>query len=277
MNSGEWMESIQRQLTELTDKYRGLFGASSGSDLSVLGTLSFSAEFNGVLLEDEYAVEIAIPPGYPQILPIAKETGGRIPRDFHTYSDEILCLGSPIETIMTFRKRETLIGFVEDLLIPFLYGFSYRERYGVMPYGELSHGINGILESYKGLFHVDDVLAVIAFLKILADDNYRGHIDCPCRSGLRLRNCHGDIMRELRNYLDPGEFLKESLTALHALKQNGQDIPLSLIPQTLIKRFRKYGKGNKLIFPNHFDSSSPIRHTDYSILYIATFIFLLTS
>lgn len=240
MDSKECLESIQQQVNELTEKYRGLHCTSSGLDLSVSGNLIFSAQYNGVSVEDEYVVEISIPRGYPSILPTAKETGGRIPKDFHTNPDETLCLGSRIEMRMKFHERESLIGFVEDLLIPFLYGFSYREKYGEMPYGELPHGIDGVLKSYQALFHVDDDLAVIAFLKILADDNYRGHISCPCGSNIKLRNCHGNIVRELQNFQSPEEYLQESIHALYCINQQSKIIPPALIPQTFIKRMRRH-------------------------------------
>lgn len=240
MNSVEWLESIQQQVNELTEKYRGLHCVSSGLNLSASGKLTFSAQYNGVSVEDEYMVEITIPQGYPGILPSAKETGGRIPKDFHKHPDETLCLGSRIEMRIKFRERESLIGFVEDLLIPFLYGFSYREKYGEMPYGELPHGIEGVLKSYQTLFHVNDDLTAIAFLKILADQNYRGHMECPCGSGLKLRNCHGGVVKGLMNYQSAEEYLQESIYALCCMKQQGKIIPPALLPLTFIKRMRRH-------------------------------------
>jgi len=242
MNIEEWSKLVHRQIAELTEKYIGLSYVSSSPRLSVLGNLSFSAQYNGVSIEDQYTVEIVIPADYPKILPAVKEIGGRIPKEFHTYSDDTLCLGSPLEVNMKFRKQETLLGFVEDLLVPFLYGYSYKEKYGEMPYGELSHGMNGILESYKGLFLVDDDMAVIAFLKILADDNYRGHISCPCGSNAKLRNCHGNTLRELKNYQKPDEYLNESLSILHFMKQEGHCIPLALLPRSIVNKIRKLPK-----------------------------------
>ena len=212
---------------------------------SVSGKLSFSAQYNGVSIQDEYIVEITVPEDYPEILPTAKEIGGRISKDFYTYPDNTLCLGSPIETRIKFRKQETLLGFVEDLLIPFLYAYSYREKCGEMPYGELSHGVNGILESYKGLFQINDDLAVMAFLKILADDNYRGHMSCPCGSNIKLRNCHGNIVRELQNFQSPGEYLNESVSILCFMKDKGQDISFALFPRAMVDKIKKYAKSIK--------------------------------
>ncbi len=240
MNIKKFPELAHQQIADLTERYRGLSCVSSSFSLAVSGKLSFSAQYNGVSIQDEYVVEITVPEDYPEILPTAKEIGGRISKDFHTYPDNTLCLGSPIETRIKFSKQETLLGFVEDLLIPFLYAYSYKEKCGEMPYGELSHGVNGILESYKGLFQINDDLAVIGFLKILADDNYRGHISCPCGSNIKLRNCHGDIVRELQNFQSPEQFLQESIHVLYCMKQQSKTIPSALLPQTLIKRVRRH-------------------------------------
>lgn len=245
MNIKEQAELVHQQIDDLTEKYSELSCVSSSSPLAVSGKLSFSAHYNSVSIRDEYTVEIAVPEDYPKTLPTAKEIGGRISKDFHTYPDNTLCLGSPIETRIKFRKQETLIGFVEDLLIPVLYAYSYREKYGEMPYGELSHGVNGILESYKGLFQINDDLAVIAFLKILADDNYRGHISCPCGSNIKLRNCHGNIVRELQNFQSPGEYLNESVSILCFMKDKGQDISFALFPRTMVDKIKKYAKSIK--------------------------------
>lgn len=242
MNIEEWSALVHQQIAELTQKYSGLRCEGNSSHPSVSGNLSFSAQYNGRSIEDEYSVEIMVPKDYPQILPTAKVIDGKVPKDFHTYPDNTLCLGSPIEMRMKFRKRETMLGFVEDLLIPFLYSCSYREKYGGMPYGELSHGMDGILESYKGLFRIDEDWAVMAFLKILADDNYRGHISCPCGSNVKLRNCHGKILRELKNYQSPDEYLNESLAILYFMKEKGQDIPPALFPNAIVDKIKNYAK-----------------------------------
>ena len=64
----------------------------------------------------------------------------------------------------------------------------------------------GILEYYKELFSVQDGWQVLGLLKILADDNYKGHTLCPCGSGQKLRNCHGNLLREIKEYQKPADF-----------------------------------------------------------------------
>jgi hypothetical protein len=186
----------------------------------VSGDLSFSRTFNGHRIDDEYSVAIIIPTDYPENPPKVRETKDRIPKDFHHYQNDSLCLGAPLGVKMEFQKDPTLVGFVNSCLIPYLYSFSYKQKYGEMPFGELSHGALGILEFYQELFDLKDVKAVMGLINILAEDNYRGHIGCPCGSGKRLRSCHGEILREIKELQPPAAFKNEYNYIIGALVEN---------------------------------------------------------
>jgi len=188
--------AIIQEISELIATYSGLsYWSDDNGNYIVFGKLIFKATYNEKSIKEEYDVEIIINDKYPDSLPSVKEIGHRIPRDFHQYKEEgLLCLGAPLDMKRQFNKKRTLLGFVENLIIPYLYSYSIKENKGIMPYGELSHGVEGILESYKELLGIDNDFVVLRFLKILSDDNYRGHIDCPCGSNKKLRNCHGNIL-----------------------------------------------------------------------------------
>lgn len=175
----------------------------------VRGQLKFSRAYLKQNIEDEYSIEILIPQDYPLVLPKTFETGGRIPRDFHQYQDGSLCLGAPLATKQKFRKQPSLFGYVEGSVIPYLYSYSYKCKFGKLPFGELSHGGKGILEYYQEVFSVRDPRRVRKFLQILADGNYRGHSRCPCGTGKRLRSCHGELLLELMLLQTPAEFHAE--------------------------------------------------------------------
>lgn len=175
----------------------------------VRGKLKFSRTHLKQNIEDEYSVEMLIPQDYPLVLPTVFETGDRIPRDFHQYQDGSLCLGAPLATKQKFRKRPSLLGYVEECVIPYLYSYSYKSKFGKMPFGELSHRGKGILEYYQDVFSVRDTRRVRRFLQILAGGNYRSHLRCPCGSGKRLRSCHGELLLELMKLGTPEEFYTE--------------------------------------------------------------------
>jgi hypothetical protein len=188
---------IADQFTELVKKYSGLLLLQKGGVFTITGLLSFSAKFNANLLTDEYSIEIRIPNDYPDSLPSVFEMGNRIPNDFHKNPDKSLCLGAPLALRRTFLNNPSLIGFIENCIIPHLYLCSYKSEFGLLPYGELSHGWQGILEYYQNMFKVFDEWKVLRMLKFLIESDYRAHSRCPCGSRKRLRECHGGLMKNL--------------------------------------------------------------------------------
>lgn len=168
--------------------------------------MKFAARYADYEITDEYSVEIVIPDEYPNAVPKALEIDNRIPKDFHHYLDGSLCLGAPLAVKHTFSKNPTLAGFVVNCFIPYLYSFSYKCRFGKMPFGELSHNGYGILEYYRELFGLENHRPILQLLKIIIDDKYRGHTRCPCGSGKRLRACHGKTLLEIKTLQSKSEF-----------------------------------------------------------------------
>ena len=53
--------------------------------------------------------------------------------------------------------------------------------------------------SKRELFNVKEWGQVFDIMHFIANFSYRGHLLCPCGSGKRLRNCHGDILMKVMN------------------------------------------------------------------------------
>jgi hypothetical protein len=187
---------IEAHFTELIKKYDQLTLVCSDGKHIVQGLLEFKASYNDISIRDSFHIKLLIPSDYPNTPPVAMETAGRIPKRFHSNHDG-LCLAAPIEIHRKFSDNPTLLGFVNDLLIPYLYAFSYWEKHGVMPFGELSHGNKGIMEYYLEFFNVHSESAVLNLLKILATKDYNERHKCPCGSGMTIRNCHGESLMKL--------------------------------------------------------------------------------
>ena len=232
---------IQNHFTELTKQYSGLTLADGDYGTWIVqGALSFSATYEGLTIKDKFQIELYIPEDYPDTHPVAKETDGRIPKEFHTNPDGSLCLGAPLEVRMKFAKKPTLLGFVSEQVIPFLFSFCYWQRHGKMPFGELSHGGEGILEYYAQLFNVTSDIIALELLKVLAEDNYRGHHDCPCGSGRRVRHCHGELLRKIGTYQSQDEFLYDYVQCLTHLQESGQKLPKTLLSKKLMNRLKRF-------------------------------------
>lgn len=84
-----------------------------------------------------------------------------------------------------------MLEFVE----PYFFSYEYYQRFGCFPFGERSHGIEGVLQSFGDVFQETDNIKVCKILKFIYSDRYRGHLPCPCGSGKKMRACHGDSIK----------------------------------------------------------------------------------
>jgi hypothetical protein len=171
--------------------------------LRIKGVLPFKAEADGLeRIEDEYLVDIVVPPSFPRDLPAVTETAGRIPRRFHTNPDRSLCLGSPTRQRLALGHSQTLSTFVEQVLIPYLYGFSFRERHNFLPFGELAHDKEGLIEDFANLFGETEDWSVLEMVRLTGlKKRHANKQPCPCGSGRRVGKCHHLRLNALRNQL----------------------------------------------------------------------------
>jgi len=182
---------------------------NEGGGWLLWGSIHFLAVHEKTPVDDFFYVKIIIPSNYPNKIPEVYEVGGRIPPSFHTYRNGSLCLGAPIKVGRSFNDKKTLLGFIEKCLIPYLYNFSYFEKGGELPFGELRHGHVGIIQCYKDEFQTNDINLIIDFLTILAQYDFPGYIDCPCHSGKKLWKCHGNKILDLKRIQLPENFAAE--------------------------------------------------------------------
>lgn len=244
--SNEKKQLLEQQVVKLNQKFPGfVYNQNDDRDL-VSGILPFCVTYNDRTIKDEYEIEILIPDDYPDRPPTVKETKGKIPEEFHRIkdADNTLCLGAPIAVAKKFKENSCLLYFVEHQVVPYLFSCSYHKEYGEMPYGELPHGGEGILKHYQETFSIGDELGVLGLLRILADNDYRGHHSCPCGSGKRIRRCHGNILRDIKRYQSPDDFLYEYKQVWMHIRSSEREIPESFISENLLKSFKNEKQKN---------------------------------
>lgn len=207
-------------------------------DCVITGVLSFTSNLESGEITDSYEVRIHVTRDYPQEMPTVLEIGGRIPKEFHRNSDGSLCLASRVQARLTFETEKTLLGFIRNLIVPFLYSYSYFERFGTMPFGELKHGGEGLLEDYMVRFKIRSPRTTMLLVAILAEKSYRGHHACPCQNGEILRRCHGTILRALSSIQRPQEFLHDLLDMVVFVQRNDH---LELPKEFTKERIRAWG------------------------------------
>ncbi|BBO78287.1 hypothetical protein DSCW_57040 [Desulfosarcina widdelii] len=230
---------VRKHFEELHQFYRELVLDETDTGLwTIRGELKLSASYNEEYIQDSFHVEILIPPDYPESVPIVWETEGRIPNGFHKYRSKALCLGPPLQVKMKFRENPTLLGFVENLLIHYLFGRCSYEKNGVVPFGEYSHE-RGMLDSYKEAFHLQTDIQALQMVKLIAEGKYKGHLTCPCGSGKRIRHCHGPQLIKISQFQRRSEFYEDYFTCIMEYIRGGNELPLFFRNKKLEKRLAK--------------------------------------
>lgn len=163
------------------------------------GELAFDRVFNDVRIQDRYAIEISLPSGFPVSLPSVKEIGGRIPVSFHHLDDRHLCLGSPFRIYLAMQENPSVLAFIEGWVVPYLYGFSHKELYGTLPFGELEHGFEGLIVDLQHIFGVMTEGACLEMLKLAGlSRRMANRQTCPCGSKRRTGRCHNRQINAFR-------------------------------------------------------------------------------
>jgi hypothetical protein len=154
---------------------------------------------------DRYQVSIDVPVDYPRSLPIVREVGGRIPwkADFHVNSDGVACVLLPDDRWRCFPEGAPFVRFLEGPVHDFFLGQSLVALGEEWPFGQWSHGAEGVREYYQWLLQTEDLGTIVRFLQVLARLNWKGHLDCPCGSGKKIRRCCHSKTLDLRNKIPP--------------------------------------------------------------------------
>ena len=193
-------EELAAQITELQTVHDGLTEIEEREhEIAVSGALSFEGSHDRLAtITDTFEIDLLIPEGYPDRLPRVRETGAKIAGDYdHVYADGRLCLAVPVEERRIFGQQPSLLGFVNGLVVPYLYGYCHWRRYGKHPFGEQKHGAEGIVQYYVERLRLKDDIAALSVVAFLFEYGYRGHHACPCGNGQIVRKCHGSVLREL--------------------------------------------------------------------------------
>lgn len=152
-----------------------------------------------VEIDEQYALKLEVPRGFPRALPRVFETGGKVPMTFHRNPDTSLCLGSPISQRFAIEREPTIGGFIDRVIVPYLYSHAYFVRFGRVPFGELAHGAPGLEDDVRRIFRLPSRTNAGEFLRLASlKRRHANKQPCPCRSGLRLGRCHAAAVHHAR-------------------------------------------------------------------------------
>ena len=184
------------------------------------GKFDFSAEHSiKGSVSDSFRLQILIPKNFPQSLPLVRETEGRIPgpghseqEKFHVNPDGTFCLGAPLRLKLAISKNPTLCQFAEQCIVPYLFAVSRKLETGLdFAFGELPHGVDGIMVDYKNILELESEEGVRSALKLLGmKKRIANKYPCPCNCGKRLGRCSfRSALNDLRQVIGRSSFRSE--------------------------------------------------------------------
>ena len=172
----------------------------------ITGNIHIEYICNDEFIKDDFNIQIRI---FNDDLPQVWEISNKIRKGYpHLYEDRRLCLATDLEQRL-YLENHTFLDWIKEYVEKYFVSYIYYKRYGVFPFGEHSHGEKGIYEFLKFNYKMDNLKEAKSIYEYVCTKKYRGHLDCPCGSGKKIRNCHGELILELLNG-DEIEILKDN-------------------------------------------------------------------
>jgi len=205
---------LAKMKTDVEKEYPDLRVFEKDNTIFIAGTFPLVYEGETV---DRYEIELRLPPDFPDSIPTVRETGGRIPRndDRHVSANGDACPIVPEEWLLR-PDCDSVVSFLNGPVRNFLLGQSLVEEGQPWPFGERPHGPDGLFQAYGEMLGTNDHSVIWRYLECLSRERIKGHWDCPCGSGKRLRNCHLAELRALREQV-PARVAKRALMRITQL------------------------------------------------------------
>ena len=154
----------------------------------------------------DYCIALRLPDDYPKHPPVMYCNDPKLPIDIdrHILKNGQACLGAAAEVRWKWFSAPNIASFLDVLVAPFLAWQVFFDAYGhPPPWGQRSHGKEGILEFYAEILGLKVDVNIEGFMRLLArKETPGGHESCPCESGRRLRNCHKNAVNAARQHVD---------------------------------------------------------------------------
>ena len=190
-------ESAVQQIDHLLHIYDGLSIENIlDTEIVLGGHILVNRTALGYQLYKKYQIRIIIPLNSDS-LPYVIDIGNQIEKGYqHRYADGQLCLETDAAIRTYFIAGFNLEIWMRDFVEPYYFSYEYYQRYGVFPFGERAHGIEGVLQTYGEYFNEVDYVKIFRLMECIQFGQYRGHLPCPCGSGKKMRSCHGKFIKK---------------------------------------------------------------------------------
>lgn len=194
-------KTLYAELEVLRKQYPGLRQDVSDDVIVLKGKIAFclsDLRTGKPPITDAYSVEITVRNDFPASIPTVREIAGKVEGSYeHISQSGVLCLGMPSELYLLLKECPTIQGFIEKIVKPNLFAYSFYRKYRFMPWGEWPGGRNGVFFRYAELFGTLDVGVILVLLEVVVEGGYKGSTKCPCGSKKVLNECHGEAIYSL--------------------------------------------------------------------------------
>ena len=186
------VDLFRSEIPALVSKYPTLKEDEKNGEVIVAGDLKI-IDSNGKHWET-YSVEIYCGDQYPNRFPVLFETSNKIPKiaDWHIYEDTLSCCVNVLpQEILRCLEGITLVQYVDEEVIPYLFNQTHRKVEGYYVNGEYGHGLYGLYEFYAKILNTNDIKRIVQLMLMIANMSRPGRTsECFCGSGRKFRYCH---------------------------------------------------------------------------------------
>lgn len=210
------MTFSDEEIAVVKGKYPELERSAPGA---IEGTLNMEAIYDGVTIVDSFNIRITAANPHSDHVPALYEIGGRTQsiatklgivdlRDLHRNVNGTTCVCVKQVEKEKFPLGSPLSVFIENLVVPYLYGLASFEKNRRWPWGDFSHGSLGLLEFYAENTEpqkLENIALIVPSLR--RESNWKeyhkqlrkpnGEKSCLCNSGKPFRKCHERAWRGL--------------------------------------------------------------------------------
>ena len=208
----QYKNGLSYQLQHLLKQYPLLSIKRENEDeIEIEGEILVSGKVKLFTVFEKYQVKLLISKKL-KYLPKIYETGDKVEKAYaHKSNSGLLCLETDTSIKLHFLNGFDLVEWLERYVETYFISYEFYKRYERFPFGDRPHGALGIIDTYQQLFNVADFESTLRMIFYIIQKRYRGHQKCPCGSGLRIRNCHGNNIKLFYENKDAMEILKQDI------------------------------------------------------------------
>lgn len=191
------MNNFIEEAKQVNKEYKGLNIREINGAVVLEGSIHLC---EGDEILDTYQLQIHASEKYPFSFPFVYETGGKLPIniDWHVYEDTgRCCIKIPPEEKLICKGGISLLGFLKNELVPYLFNQTFRRENGYY-INERSHGTKGLIEFYGEKLSTRNVSVIIKLLGFIIYNTEPNRVArCFCGKHEKYRKCHREAFRFL--------------------------------------------------------------------------------